>query len=136
MPSKIMKKGRVVIVLRGRQAGKKGVIVKTTDKEAGNRSFGTALIAGIEIAPRRVLHRHTKKQISYKTRVKPFIKSVNYQHLFPTRYTFDQDLSLVRGISEANDVARRKKLKRRIKAIFEARHKEGKNKWFFSKLKF
>lgn len=39
-----MKNGRVVIVLRGRFAGRKAVIVQTTDKvEGSGRSFGRAL---------------------------------------------------------------------------------------------
>jgi len=132
-----MKKGRVVIVLRGRQAGKKGVIVKTSDKDSSSRNFNIAVVAGIERYPRRVKHGHTKKQVFHKTAVKPFVKTINHQHLFPTRYNFDVDLSTIKGMDQySGDPAIRKNVRRRVRQVFETRHREGKNKWFFTKLKY
>lgn len=42
-------------------------------------------VAGIEVAPRKVTRRHNKKDIKRRTKIKPFIKSVNYTHILPTR---------------------------------------------------
>lgn len=50
-----MKAGKVVIVLAGRYAGKKAVIVKTfTGENQKARNFGHCLIAGIAKNPRPV----------------------------------------------------------------------------------
>ena len=50
--AKFLKPGRVVIVLSGRYAGKKGVIVKCSEEGTKERKFGHALVAGIERYPR------------------------------------------------------------------------------------
>lgn len=48
MGKKLLKSGKVVIMLSGRHAGKKAVIVKTLDDGAGSRKFAHAIVAGIE----------------------------------------------------------------------------------------
>jgi len=83
---KFLKYGRVCVLLTGRQAGKKGVIVKTTEEGTKARKFPHALVAGIEKYPRRVTKRMSKKKIQKKTNIKPFVKNVNLNHLMPTRY--------------------------------------------------
>lgn len=45
---KIMKPGRVVIVLGGRYAGRKAVVVKSYDEGSNERPYGHALVAGID----------------------------------------------------------------------------------------
>jgi len=51
MTKKIMKAGRVVILLAGRRAGKKAVIVKPFEDGKKGKAFPHALVAGIEKAP-------------------------------------------------------------------------------------
>lgn len=48
---KIMKQGKVVLVLNGRYAGKKAVIIKQMDD---GKPYSQALIAGIARYPRKV----------------------------------------------------------------------------------
>jgi large subunit ribosomal protein L27e len=71
------------------------------------------------------------------SRVKPFIKIINYNHLMPTRYTLD--LEGLKG-SVAHDtfkeVSARQESKKNIKKVFEERFATGKNKWFFTALRF
>jgi large subunit ribosomal protein L27e len=45
---KIMKPGRVVIMLNGRFAGRKAIVVKSYDEGATERPYGHALVAGID----------------------------------------------------------------------------------------
>ena len=91
---KFMKPGRVCIVLSGRQAGKKAIIVNQHDKGTDSKKFPHALIAGVQRAPMRVNRRMGKKRLAKRSKVKPFLKYVNYNHLMPTRYTIpDMDLS-------------------------------------------
>lgn len=82
---KIMKSGKVVVVLGGRYAGKKGVVVKTHDDGSNDRPYGHALVAGINKYPLKVTKKMSKKKVAKRTRVKPFLKVINYNHLMPTR---------------------------------------------------
>ncbi len=71
---KIMKAGKVVLVLAGRYAGRKAVIVKPNDEGTADKPFGHALIAGIDRYPRKVTKRMSKRKIKLRSKVKPFLK--------------------------------------------------------------
>merc|ERR1711934_792061 len=90
--SKFLKTGKVVILLNGRQAGKKAVIVKTFDEGVKDRKYGCCMVAGIEKYPLKVTRSMSKKKIAKRSRVKPFVKVVNYNHMMPTRYGLDVEL--------------------------------------------
>ena len=82
-----MKPGRVCLVLNGRFAGKKAIIVQNLDKGTATKKFPHALVAGIQRAPLAVTKKMGKKRLAKRSKVKPFIKFVNFNHLLPTRYT-------------------------------------------------
>lgn len=42
----------------------------------------------------------SSKKIERRTKVKPFIKTVNYNHLLPTRYVVASDIDLKGVVSE------------------------------------
>merc|ERR1712072_1212914 len=86
MSKKIMKAGRVVILLAGRRAGKKAVIVKQFDDGKKGKTFSHALVAGVERTPLKVAKKMTKRRITRRTQIKPFAKIVNYNHILPTRF--------------------------------------------------
>merc|ERR1712243_324100 len=90
---KFMKPGKVCIVLAGKYAGKKAIIVKQQDDGTQDREYGHALVAGIERYPRKVTKAMSKKKLTKRSRVKPFVKVVNYNHLMPTRYSVDVALN-------------------------------------------
>lgn len=71
---KIMKGGKVVIVLSGRYAGRKAVVIKTFDDGTAEKQFGHALIAGIDRYPRKVTKKMGKAKLKKKSKIKPFIK--------------------------------------------------------------
>lgn len=81
-----MKPGRVCIVLNGRQAGKKCVITQNFDKGTTTKKFPLALVAGIQKYPLTVTKSMSKKKLARRSKIKTFIKYVNYNHLLPTRY--------------------------------------------------
>ena len=70
-----------------------------------------------------------------RSKVKPFIKIVNYNHLMPTRYTLE--LEGLKG-AVTNDtfkeVSQREEAKKTVKKTFEDRYSSGKNRWFFTPL--
>ncbi|KAK7259279.1 hypothetical protein RIF29_24881 [Crotalaria pallida] len=133
---KFLKPNKAVIVLQGRYAGKKAVIVRTFDDGTRDRPYGHCLVAGIKKYPSKVIKKDSAKKTAKKSRVKAFVKLVNYQHLMPTRYTLDVDLkdAVTVDVLSAKDkkVTALKETKKRL----EERFKTGKNRWFFTKLRF
>ena len=51
---KFLKTGKVVLLLQGRFAGKKAVIVQNNDNGTKERNYGHCLVAGVEKAPKKV----------------------------------------------------------------------------------
>ena len=140
-----IKSGKVVILTAGRFAGRKAVVVKTSEDGNQSKKFGHALVAGVDRYPRKVTRAMGKKKAEKRSKVKPFIKIVNFSHLMPTRYSVDIDLKKAvdeNSLAENNRAASRKA----VKKIFEDRYrsatanksekKAAGTQYFFEKLKF
>jgi ribosomal protein L14E/L6E/L27E len=206
-----------VIVLAGRYAGRKAIVVKTFDDATKEHKFGHALIAGIDKvrrreeslqqggsrfgcsmhervrprlgatmdvdesgldsttqrarstsavipslfvqcamcsrcifsllfsslqAPLKVTKSMGQKRILKRSRVKPFIKYVNYNHLMPTRYTVtDIDLKNIVKPESLKKADTKETARKELKKTFEDRYlNRGKNtggvQYFFQKLRF
>ena len=67
----------VVLVLSGRFAGRKAVIIKPNDEGTSEKPFGHALIAGVDQYPRKVTKRMGKKKMVKRSKIKPFLKVIN-----------------------------------------------------------
>ena len=80
-----LKTGKVVVLLNGRYAGKKAVIVKSFDGTK-TRHYGHCLVAGVRRCPRRITKSMTKKEILRRTSMRPFVKVINWNHMMPTRF--------------------------------------------------
>ena len=63
-----------MLVLSGRYAGRKAVIVKPNDEGTSDKPFGHALIAGVDQYPRKVTKKMGKKKIAKRSKIKPFLK--------------------------------------------------------------
>lgn len=135
--AKFIKSGKVAIVVRGRYAGKKVVIVKPHDEGSKAHSFPHAIVAGIERYPLKVSKKTSQKKLAKRSKVKPFIKVINYNHLLPTRYTLDVESFKGELTTETfSEPSQRETAKKAIKKAFEEKYQAGKNKWFFTKLNF
>ncbi|KAJ5625902.1 60S ribosomal protein L27-A [Penicillium lagena] len=148
---KFMKVGRVAIITRGRYAGKKKrkdktvltgifvqvVIVQPNDTGSKAHPFPYAIVAGIERYPQKVTRRMGKKLVDRRSRIKPFIKVVNYNHLMPTRYTLElEGLKGAVNTDTFKEVSQREDSKKTVKKALEDRYTSGKNRWFFTPLRF
>lgn len=133
---KFLKPNKVVVLLQGRFAGRKAVIVKNFDDGTQGRPYGHALVAGIDRYPRKVIKKASQKKIAKRSRLKPFVKIVNYNHIMPTRYTLDVDLKNIVSSEKLDSKTKRVETRKETKAVFEERFKTGKNRWFFTKLRF
>jgi large subunit ribosomal protein L27e len=157
---KLLRPGKVVVVLAGRYAGKKAVIVKTFDDGQGDRKFGHCIVAGLERSPKKVTKAMGQKKIKARVNMKPFIRAVNFNHILPTRYQVDFDFKKLPlkgtegkegetlNLDEATlkdkstrDLAR-KALKSMLREGYESfdAKKDGKGKvgehYFYTKLRF
>ncbi|KAF8421444.1 ribosomal L27e protein family-domain-containing protein [Tirmania nivea] len=134
---KFLKNGRVAIITRGRYAGKKVVIIKVQDDGTKSHPFGHALVAGIERYPAKVTKRMSKKTTAKRSKVKPFIKTVNFNHIMPTRYTLElETLKNIISLDTFKEPSQREDAKKTIKKALEDRYTSGKNRWFFQQLRF
>ncbi|CAG8516238.1 2699_t:CDS:1 [Paraglomus occultum] len=134
---KFIKPGKVAIVLSGRHAGKKVVIVKPVDDSTKDRPYAHAIVAGIERYPLKITKKMGPRRIAKRSRIKVFIKQINYNHLMPTRYTFE--LENIKGAVNQEtfkEVSQKEDAKKLIKKTLQERYKTGKHKWFFTKLRF
>lgn len=62
----------------------------------------------------------SKEKIEKRTKMKPFLKCVNYSHLMPTRYVVDLDVKKIvedHGLKEGRSDARKA-----LKKLFEERY--------------
>ncbi|KAJ2355739.1 60S ribosomal protein L27B [Coemansia sp. RSA 2618] len=135
--AKFLRGGKVVIILQGRYAGKKAVIVKNFDEGTKERPYPHAIVAGIERYPLKVTRAMDKKKVAARSRVKPFIKVVNYAHLMPTRYSLElEDIKTAVTSETLQEPSQRTAAKKAVRSSLEKRYVAGKNKWFFTKLRF
>jgi len=134
---KIMKTGKVVLLLSGRYAGRKAVVVKPSDDGTSDKPFSHALVAGIDRYPRKVTKKMNKKKVQRRSAIKPFLKVVNYNHVMPTRYTVEIPFDKTNLNKETlKDPMKKKKARMMVRTKFEEKYKSGKNRWFFQKLRF
>ncbi|KAI8600318.1 ribosomal L27e protein family-domain-containing protein [Dissophora ornata] len=134
---RFLKSGKVVVILNGRYAGKKAVIVKNVDEGSKERGYGHAIVAGVERYPLKITKNMGKKRVAKRSKVKPFIKVINYNHVMPTRYGLElETLKSAVTLDSFNEPSQREEAKKAIKKLFEERYNSGKNKWFFTKLRF
>lgn len=133
---KFLKPNKAVIVLQGKYAGRKAVIVRAFDEGTRDRPYGHCLVAGISKYPKKVIRKDSAKKQAKKSRVKAFIKLVNYSHIMPTRYTLDVDLKDVVNVDVLQSRDKKVTASKETKARLEERFKTGKNRWFFTKLRF
>lgn len=77
----------------------------------------------------------SKGRQAKRSKVKPFIKTINYNHLMPTRYTLE--LEGLKGVvtnDTFKEVSQREDAKKIVKKTLEERYTSGKNRWFFTQL--
>lgn len=103
-------------------------------------------MAGVDRYPRKVTRAMGKNKIKKRSKIKPFVKYVNYNHMMPTRYVVDIDLKKVLDGASMNAAESRVESRKTIKKVFEDRYlnqESGKSekkaagvKYFFEKLRF
>eukprot|EP00518_Triparma_eleuthera_P003335 CAMPEP_0182452690 /NCGR_PEP_ID=MMETSP1319-20130603/40_1 /TAXON_ID=172717 /ORGANISM="Bolidomonas pacifica, Strain RCC208" /LENGTH=119 /DNA_ID=CAMNT_0024650539 /DNA_START=118 /DNA_END=477 /DNA_ORIENTATION=- len=111
------------------------------------RRFPHALVAGIDRYPRKITRAHGVRKTKKRSKVKPFIKYVNLNHVFPTRYIADiPDLKKIVDDGAMTDADSRTEARKAVKAAMERRYssqnavktdkKSTGTRYLFQKLRF
>ena len=61
------------------------ILSQNHDDGSTEKPYGHALVAGIDRYPRKVTKRMSKRRIKQRSKLKAFVKVLNYNHLMPTR---------------------------------------------------
>ncbi len=145
---KFYKPGKVVVVLNGRNAGSKGIIVKSNYENTKDKKYPHCVVVGFSKGPRKP----TKKNIAkLQARIRKlesqsdatdrlnalksfgvFIKTYNMSHLLATRYTIKEDFGIQKSIEKLDNLD--KKIKEDKQAI-EAKEKAKKDEKEIEELK-
>ena len=136
---KFYKPGKVVVVLNGRNAGSKGVIVKSNYESVKDRKYPHCLVVGLSKGPRKPTKRNLAKlqaQIKKLESSKDsndrlnslksfgvFIKTYNMSHLLATRYTVKEDFGINKSLEKLDNLEKKVK---EDKALIEAKEKTKK----------
>ena len=132
-------------MLAGRYAGRKAVVVRASDDGNSEKPFGHALVAGVDRYPRKVVKAMKKSKIEKRSKVKPFSKQLNYNHVMPTRYSVDFDLKKMVDEAGGIEAGKIKDTRKGLKKLFEEKYKSQTAKsdkkaagvgYFFTKLRF
>ena len=111
------------------------VIIQPQDTGTKAHPFPHALVAGIERYPVPITRRMSKTRQEKCSKVKPFIKIINYNHLMPTRYNLElEGLKGVVSNDTFKETSQREEAKKTVKKTLEERYTSGKNRWFFTPL--
>jgi ribosomal protein L14E/L6E/L27E len=124
----------VVILMKGRHAGCKAVVLKTPPEEKYIR------VAGIDKYPKKVKEGMAEKQKKKAGGMSVFIKKINPMHALITRYKADVGLGKVDHAGAFDDPVVRKKTLNEVRKIMEDAYtlsvSNGESHFLFRKLKF
>ena len=141
---KFYKPGKIVVVLNGRYAGKKGIIVKSNYESVKDRKYPHCMVVGIAKGPRKP----TKKNIAkLQAKIKEleskdnssdkikalksfgiFIKTYNMSHLLATRYTVKEDFGIAKSLEKLDNLDKKIKEDKVLLANKEKAKKEENQK--------
>merc|ERR1712039_391379 len=142
--TKFLKPGKVAIIIHGRYAGRKAIIVKSFDHGSPMKRFSHSLVVGLSKIPRKIIKKQPTSLKKKKLSIKVFLKMVNHSHLMLTRYYFTRlDVDLIKSSvftpppptsSTTTRTAHQKKIM--LKRILEEKCRTAQYRWFSKKLQF
>ena len=140
---KFYKPGKVVVVLNGRFAGHKGIIVKSNYESGKDRKYPHCLVVGLSKGPRKATKKNIAKWMDKIKKLEAskdsnervntlksfgvFIKTYNMSHLLATRYTVKEDFGVTKTLERLDNLEKKvKEDKAAIDAKERTKDKENK----------
>jgi large subunit ribosomal protein L27e len=139
--SPLIGQGRFVILLHGRHAGRKAVVLTASVEPTEARKYPHAIVLGIEKYPKKLTKDMSQEVLVKRTQVRVFFKTVNFNHLLLTRHTLKDDdfwnkIKIPTIVESLGDAAEKKKSVDEVSAILRQKFLNGKHSWFFKPLQF
>jgi large subunit ribosomal protein L27e len=139
--SALIAQGRFVILLNGRHAGKKAVVLTAQLEPSDARKYPHAVVLGIERYPKKLTKDMPQEALVKRTQVRCFVKTVNFNHLLLTRHTLkDEDfwnkIKIPTLIESVADAGRKKPALEAVSTTLRQKYLNGKHPWFFKPLQF
>ena len=122
---KFYKPGKIVVVLNGRYAGRKGIIVKSNYESVKDRRYPHCMVVGLSHGPRKPTKKNIAKlqakikklesqentvdQIKKLKSFGVFIKNYNMSHLLATRYTLKDELGIAKSVAKIDELVKKVK---------------------------
>ena len=114
-----------MVVLNGRFAGRKGIIVKSNYESVKDRKYPHCMVVGLSHGPRKPTRKNIAKlqakikqlesQENTVDRIKKlksfgvFIKNYNMSHLLATRYTLKDELGIAKSVAKIDELVKKVK---------------------------
>mmetsp|Transcript_6294 Transcript_6294/g.14469 ORF Transcript_6294/g.14469 Transcript_6294/m.14469 type:complete len:145 (-) Transcript_6294:1002-1436(-) len=141
----LYKSGRVIIILNGKHAGKKGFVIESSKLK--NNPTRKVLILGIKKELKNIKRNMKNNKILNRLKFKTFFKMINVKHVFPTRYVVEIDETLKNFVEECcnnilnsknnhDNIQKEEISLTQINNYLQGKLINGKNTWLFKKLNF
>ena len=137
----LIQPGRFVILLNGRHAGMKAVVLTSYPNPTENRKYPHAVVLGIEKSPKKLTKDMPQETLVKRTQVKCFIKTVNFNHILLTRHVLKDDdfwkkVQPEKVVKAVEDTEQKKAEIQSVNKVLRQKYLNGKMSWFFKPLKF
>jgi large subunit ribosomal protein L27e len=137
----LIDRGRFVILLNGRHAGRKAIVLSASLEHTDARKYPHALVLGIEKYPKKLSKSMPQEALVKRTQVRCFIKTVNFNHFLLTRHVLkDEDfwtkVKVPVVVDALADAAQKKTMLDELSAVLRQKYLNGKHPWFFKPLQF
>jgi large subunit ribosomal protein L27e len=134
-------RGRFVILLNGRHAGKKAVVLTASQGATEGRKYPHAVVLGIEKSPKPLLKTMTQEALVARTKIKVFVKTVNFNHLLLTRHLVKGDDFWAKVkpdtiVGALKDVNEKKAALDAAAVVLRQKYLNNKFPWLFKPLQF
>jgi len=120
-----------VLLLKGRYAGCKGVVVREMFKNNGR---DTVTVLGMERVPKPITEDMTAQQKKRRGKLVCFVKNINVRHLMPTAYSSDSKFENF-NLRDITVVSDKVEMKKNAEKIFRELYEKNPVHWLFKKQK-
>lgn len=137
----LIQAGRFVILLNGRHAGMKALVLASYPEPTQDRKYPHAIVLGIEKSPKKLTKDMPQKTLVKRTQIKCFIKTVNFNHILLTRHVVKDDdfwkkVNVDQVVKSMQDSQQKKAELEAVTKVLRQKYLNGKMSWLFKPLKF
>ena len=140
---KFYKPGKVVVILNGKYAGKKGIIIRPNYESSRDRKYPHCLVVGLSKGPRKPTKKNLAKlqakiakfesSKDYEEKLTAlksfgiFVRTYNMTHLLATRYQVKEDFAITKTLEKMDNLEKKVKEEKAAIIAKEKEKKDGEN---------